>query len=130
MVRRAFYSGCLGRLGHYFWLDSQHCCLHESEIMLAIPDFISVWARQWDGGLLKNSRRPDRYDGKVYAVPAKGPWLALVWWDNSVDGRGGSNSGFYVSGFEWEKRQAALEFAMERWPGVVKRQRQPLVLQP
>lgn len=130
MEKRAFYTGCLGVYGHYFWLTPHKSVLYSSEIMRAVPDFIECWAKMWDGGLLKNGKRPDVYDGKVFAVPAKGPWTALVWWDNSIDTRGASNSSFYVSGFEWEERDAALTFAMEKWPEVVKRQRQPLSLQP
>jgi hypothetical protein len=126
----AFYAGTLGDIGHYFWLTPRKSVLYRGEIMSAIPDFIQSWADMWDSGLLKNGKRPDVYDGKVFAIPAKGPWIAFVWWDNSIDKRGGSNSAFYVSGFEWEDRDAALTFAMEKWPEVVKRQRQPLVLQP
>lgn len=129
MDRRAFYTGCLHDIGHYFWLNSRKSVLYADEIMREVPDFIRIWADKWDGGLLQNGKRPDVYDGKVFAVPAKGPWTALVWWDNSIDKRGASNSGFYVFGFEWEERTAALAFAQEKWPSVAQRQRQPLVLQ-
>jgi hypothetical protein len=125
--RRAFYSGCLDVVGHYFWLTRRQSLLYPGEIMRAVPDFIPSWAEIWDGGLLKNGKRPDVYDGNVYAVPAKG-WLAFAWWDNSIDRRGASNSGFYVAGFEWKQREAALAFAMMQWPEVVARQRQPLAL--
>lgn len=128
-MKRAYYSGTLGRHGHYFWVSPHKSHLYASEIMAENPDFISSWAKIWDGGLLGNGKRVDRYDGKVFAVPAKGPWIAFVWWDNSIDERPGSNSGFYVFGYEWEEREAALAFAMEQWPEVVKRQKQPLVLQ-
>lgn len=130
MIRRAYYTGTLGTHGHYFWVSPHKSHLYAREIMADIPDFIECWAKMWDGGLLKNGKRPGKYDGKVFAVPAKGPWTAFVWWDNSIDERGGSNSAFYVSGFEWQDRDAALAFAMEKWPEVVKRQRQPLSLQP
>ena len=130
MEKRAYYTGTLRQAGHYFWLDHHKSVLYASQIMEAIPDFIDIWATRWDGELLKNGKRPDRYDGKVWAIPAKGPWIAFVWWDNSIDKRNGSNSAFYVSGFEWEDRDAALEFAIGKWPEVVSRQHQPLILQP
>lgn len=129
MSARAFYTGCLRKSGHYFWINRHTSELYGTKIFHHIPDFISSWEKLWDGGLLKNGKHPDVYDGKVFAVPAKGPWIAFVWWDNSVDERSGSNSGFYVSGFEWSDRGTALAFAMQRWPEVVERQRHPLVLQ-
>lgn len=129
MKKRAFYTGTLGDHGHYFWINPYKNALYDEDIFKQIPDFIPSWAKLWDGGLLKNGKRLDRYDGKVWAIPAKGPWIAFVWWDNSIDKRPGSNSGFYVSGFEWNDRQAALDFAMKEWPAVIERQRQPLILQ-
>lgn len=129
MEQRAFYTGTMGQPGHYFWITPRKSHLYTREIMADVPDFIECWAKMWDGGLLKNGKRPDRYDGKVFAVPAKGPWTAFVWWDKSDDARNGSNSAFYVSGFEWADRAAALAFAMEKWPQVITRQRHPLSLQ-
>lgn len=128
-MMRSYYTGTLGGHGHYFWQNAHASHLYAREIMHTVPDFIECWAKMWDGGLLKNGRRPDRYDGKVFAVPAKGPWIAFVWWDNSIDERPGSNSGFYVFGFDWEDRDKALAFAMGQWPEVVARQRQPLQLE-
>lgn len=55
-------------------------------------------------------------------------WIAFYWWDRSVDKRYGSNSGFYVTGFDWVDKQAAFEYACSMWPEVVSRQKVPLVL--
>lgn len=83
-----------------------------------------------DGGLLKNGKRRDVYDGKVFwTCGGLEFWYAFFWWDNSVDRRGASNSGFYVRGFGWPEATAAFEYACEQFPQVVGRQRQPLVLQ-
>lgn len=128
MEKRAFYSGTLRETGHYFWLSEHKCVLYDCDILEAIPNFIPAWAKIWDGGLLQNSQTPDIYNGTVIAVPAKGPWIAFAWWDRSIDSRGASNSGFYVSGFEWADRAEAFKFAMEKWPDVVERQKHPLVL--
>lgn len=129
-MARAFYFGCIDLVGHYFHSRSNgRDGLYASEICaLAGDNFPQAWAQLMDGGLLTNGKRSDVYDGKVFAVPANGQWTAFVWWDNSVDKRGASNSGFYVHGFEWERRQEALEFAMKEWPEVVHRQRHPLHL--
>ena len=126
MEKRAFYTGCLGGKGHYFWLNNWQHEYDTEDIMKAVPDFIRCWAEIWDGGLLKNSKTLDVYTGRVFAVPAKGPWTALIWWDRSVDTRPGSNSGFYVSGFEWSQKHEALVFAQLKWPQVWQRQQHPL----
>lgn len=83
-----------------------------------------------DSGLLKNGQRPDVCDGRVYRTLGgkRELWHAFVWWDNSVDRRGGSNSGFYVRGFGVGDHEEAFEFARETFPKVVARQRHPLVL--
>jgi hypothetical protein len=82
-----------------------------------------------DSGLLRNRKVPDDPDGRVHWVCGGTPlWLAFVWWDRSGDKRGASNSGFYVQGFHYDERQAALAFACAQWPDVVARQLFPLVL--
>lgn len=84
-----------------------------------------------DGGLLKNGRRTDVYDGKVFwtAGGAKAFWYAFFWWDRSGDRRGASNSGFYVRGFGWPEAEAAFAYACEQFPTIVARQRHALALQ-
>ena len=76
-----------------------------------------------DTGLLKNGNHRDVYDGKVFSTCGGSPlWIAFVWWDNSIDKRPGSNSGFYVQGFDWKDKDKAFEYACSAFPGVVKRQ--------
>lgn len=133
VAKRAFYFGCRDVYGHY---------LHEgTRTIWDVPPEIHWWhLGLMDGGLLKNGRHRDVYDGKVFWTCGgkDSLWYAFVWWDNSVDRRGASNSGFYVGGFEPEtltpetaRANAALAFAYacEAYPWVVSRQRQPLVLQ-
>jgi hypothetical protein len=105
----ALYWGCWEQAGHY---------LHR-------PNGVTIWTPErefadlhWspglmDGGLLKNGRHRDVYDGKVFWTcgGAKAFWYAFFWWDNSVDRRGASNSGFYVRGFGWPEVQAAFDYA-------------------
>ena len=84
-----------------------------------------------DTGLLKNGKRPDVYDGRVFWTCGGTPlWLAFYWWDRSGDKRGNSNSGFYVQGFGTDQLQAALDYACSVFPSVVARQKFPLVIQP
>lgn len=122
----ALYFGCLGGLGHY---------LHQ-------PNGGTIWEAQqkiegfpWssalmDTGLLKNGKRPDIYDGKVYwTAGGLSFWYAFFWWDRSVDSRGASNSGFYVRGFGWLEAPDAFDYACGVFPRVVARQHQPLILQ-
>lgn len=122
----ALYFGCWDRVGHY---------LHK-------PGGSTLWSPQrevpgfpWteahiDAGLLKNGKHADRYDGKVFwTCGGRSFWYAFFWWDNSVDSRGASNSGFYVRGFGWPDAQAAFDYACGEFPGVVSRQKHPLILQ-
>jgi len=128
--RRALYSGCIGESGHYFWLNPRKHLNFVEDMSDLDCTFPRSWSHLWDGGILRNGKHADIYDGKVWAIPAKGPWIAFVWWDNSIDSRPGSNSAFWVFDFEWEQRAEAFEFAKAQWPEVVRRQRQPLKLQP
>lgn len=83
-----------------------------------------------DTGLLKNGKRADVVDGKVFSTCGGHPlWIAFFWWDRSGDSRGNSNSGFYVRGFEWNDKASAFEYACQAWPAIVARQKVALVLQ-
>lgn len=122
---RALYFGCRDEPGHY--LQSERETLYEPVRVPGLPWNLG----HMDSALLKNGKHPDVYDGKVFWTCGGSPlWLAFVWWDNSVDRRGGSNSGFYVQGFDVAHRQAALDYAGSIFPKVIARQRQQLVLQP
>jgi hypothetical protein len=122
----AYYFGCMGQPGHYMHMPNGSRARYDS--IEGMP-----WnLRLWDGTLLHNGRIPDQETGKVYFTCGgiTDNWFAFFWWDNSVDNRPGSNSGFYVSGFGQDEQQAAFDFACQQWPKVVKRQRHPLSLQP
>lgn len=133
-TKRALYFGCRGanEAGHY---------LQEGrETIWDVPPECYWSLGLMDGGLLKNGRHRDIYDGKVWWTCGGHDdlWYAFIWWDNSGDKRPGSNSGFYVRGFapenltpETAKENAALAFryACDTYPWVVGRQRQPLELQ-
>ena len=84
-----------------------------------------------DTGLLKNGKRPDMIDGKVFWTcgGAKAFWYAFYWWDRSIDSRHGSNSGFYVLGFGWPETSAAFAYACSQFPHIVARQKAALELQ-
>lgn len=130
-VERALYFGCLDGAGHYLHDGRGHrTCFDPKDYDASIPWTIA----HMDSGLLKNGEHPDVYDGKVFWTCGGRSvfWFAFFWWDNSVDDRGASNSGFYVRGFhidDHKRPQIALDFACKAWPQVVSRQRQPLVLQ-
>ena len=124
-AKMAVYFGCRRETGHYLFGEREN--LWDTSRVPGFPWTIG----HLDGGLLKNGKHPDVYDGKVFWTCGGKPlWLAFFWWDNSVDRRGASNSGFYVRGFDFTDRQAALDYACSVFPDVVARQRQPLVLQP
>lgn len=90
-----------------------------------------------DGTLLHNGKVLDRPDGRVYSTCGGAPlpeggrdlWIGFYWWDQSGDSRPGSNSGFYVHGFEWKDRASAFRFACAEWSAIVARQKFPLVFQ-
>lgn len=124
----ALYFGCWNDLGHFLQRKGgrdRH--LESKQLAPDIPWNIG----HMDSGLLKNGKHPDIYDGKVFWTCGGRTdlWFAFFWWDNSVDKRGNSNSGFYVRGFEFQEIQEAFNYACLEFPEVVSRQRQPLVLQ-
>jgi len=124
--RKALYFGCWDRIGHY-WHDTRGSHLWSN----TPADMPGVWLKLADGGLLKNGKIVDKNTGRVHwtCAGAEAFWYAFYWWDNSVDRRGGSNSGFYVRGFGWPEAQEAFDYACVEFPCVVGRQINPLVLQ-
>ena len=122
----ALYFGCWERAGHYLHRPSGLTIWHAQRELLGFPWSDSLM----DSGLLKNGRRPDRYDGKVFwTCGGLSFWYAFYWWDNSIDERGASNSGFYVRGFGWPEAQSAFDYACGEFPKVVARQKHALILQ-
>lgn len=122
----ALYFGCMDRPGHYLHDSSGRTVRDEQQKDKGFPWSLALM----DGGLLKNGKRPDIYDGKVYwTAGGLSFWYSFFWWDRSVDSRGASNSGFYVRGFGWPEAQEAFDYACGVFPRVVVRQRQPLILQ-
>lgn len=131
-AKRALYFGCRDVCGHY---------LQEGHKTIWDPPAGCPWTLgHMDGGLLGNGKHADVYDGKVWWTCGGRSdfWYAFFWWDNSVDRRGASNSGFYVLGFKPEiispetaraNSVLAFRYACEAYPWVVERQRQPLCLQ-
>ncbi|TIL38493.1 hypothetical protein [Mesorhizobium sp.] len=126
LEKLALYFGCWDRAGHYLHRPGGSVIWHAQRELPGFPWSDSLM----DSGLLRNGQRPDRYDGKVFWTCGGSPfWYAFYWWDNSVDRRGASNSGFYVRGFGWPEAQAAFDYARDKYPKVALRQKQPLVLQ-
>lgn len=122
----ALYFGCLDRIGHYLHLPNGQTVWNRDKRVGDIPWNDGLM----DAGLLKNGKRPDRYDGKVYwTCGGLSFWYAFYWWDRSVDKRGASNSGFYVRGFGWPEAQEAFDYACATFPTVVARQAHSLTLQ-
>jgi hypothetical protein len=123
----ALYFGCVGDSGHFLW-DPR-----DMSSRLRPPRDVQDFP--WTMGQLDHDlldRRGLRRFGKVAWLVGGRPvaWHAFLWWDRSVDRRPGSNSGFYVRGFEPRREDAApaFEYAKAVWPGVVERQLFPLVL--
>jgi len=121
----ALYFGALGGPGHYLHHPSGKTLWQRD-----VPDHFPWSEGLLDTGLLKNGKRRDVYDGKVYwTCGGLAFWYAFYWWDRSCDSRGNSNSGFYVRGFGWPEIQEAFDYACSVWPRVVSRQHHPLILQ-
>ena len=124
---RAFYFGCKDTLGHYL-----HNAENGGRTLYDLPPGIPWNLGHMDSGLLKNGKVLDKEDGRVFWTCGgrDNYWFAFFWWDNSVDRRGGSNSGFYVDGFASGEAKKAFQFACDAFPKIVARQRSPLALQP
>lgn len=122
----ALYFGCWDRVGHYLHHQDGKT-IYDPKVQLAgFPWSVGLL----DGGLLNNGKRADICDGKVFWTCGGSTfWYAFFWWDRSVDGRGASNSGFYVRGFGWPEARWAFDYACAAFPKVVARQKQPLALQ-
>ena len=132
MSRAAYYFGCWHNLGHNFHDQAgQYITLKQSNKPIGMPDY---WWENIDSkkSLLRNGRIPDQSTGKVYWTCGgiTEYWYAFYWWDNSVDDRPGSHSGFYVKGYPNQHAQEAFEYAKRMFPRIVERQLFPLVLQP
>ena len=134
MEKRALYFGCRGAR------EPGHFLQEGSKTLWVTPSEIEFWDHLMDGGLLKNGKRDDVPDGRVWWTCGGklGLWYAFYWWDRSGDRRSSSNSGFYVSGFgpdvitpESTRSNAlpAFQFACQSYPRVIERQHHLLVLQ-
>lgn len=122
----ALYFGCWDTTGHYLHGPGGRDMWDAKRNLPGFP-----WSEAHiDTGLLENGRHPDVYDGKVFSTcGGLSFWWAFIWWDNSIDRRGASNSGFYVRGFDHAERDAAFAYACEQFPKIVARQKHPLILQ-
>lgn len=122
----ALYFGCWDRPGHYLHGPGSRSIYRQEIGELELP-----WTEGlMDGGLLKNGKRADAPDGRVWwTAGGLTFWYAFFWWDRSVDKRGACNSGLYVRGFGWPEIQGAFDYACGVYPQVVARQKHPLVLQ-
>jgi hypothetical protein len=126
LPKTALYWGCWQRAGHYLHKTNGSAVWNPRSEISGFP-----WSEPLlDGGLLRNGKRVDIYDGKVFWTCGGSPfWYAFFWWDNSIDHRGASNSGFYVRGFNWPEAQVAFDYACAEFPGIVARQKHTLILQ-
>jgi hypothetical protein len=122
----ALYFGVWDQPGHY-WHDTRGHHLWDN-----LPtDLPSMWRTLADGGLLRNGKREDVYNGRVWWTcgGASAFWYAFYWWDRSADRRGACNSGLYVRGFGWPESNEAFAYGCATFPHVVARQKFPLVIQ-
>ncbi|AOF95961.1 hypothetical protein [Sphingobium sp. RAC03] len=124
--QKALYFGPWGQPGHYLHDQSGQSLWEKEAKALQLPWGFGLM----DGGLLKNGKRPDNPDGRVWwTCGGLTFWYAFYWWDRSVDKRGASNSGFYVRGFGWPETEEAFAYACAAFPSVIARQKHRLILQ-
>lgn len=126
MDKLVLYFG-YGDGGHFLrWPDGTKTSLKPQKHIIGFP-----WTLEHlDTGLLKNGKVSDNPDGRVFWTCGGSPlWFAFFWWDRSGDSRPGSNSGFYVRGFEIGQEEDAFNYACLQWKGIIKRQSQILILQ-
>ncbi len=125
---QAYYFGYREHSGHFLRDTKDKYVLDAHRLIPAELHFPDAWDRLMDTGLLKNGKVPDRPDGRVRWTCSANKWFAFIWWDRSGDKRPGSNSGFYVHGFELDQVKEAFAFACAAYPDVVARQLIPLTL--
>lgn len=107
---RAFYFGCVGEHGHYFWTTDLR---HAWKAAAVVP-----WGLDIDDRTMMPS--PDEHGAA--RLHHKDGWTALVVADNSIDHRPGSKSAFV---FEAHLSEAdAWRLAEQHFPTIVARVRE------
>jgi hypothetical protein len=111
---RAFYFGCFGELGHYWWSTSLREKIFDTPQELgrglAIDGIYAPFGREIEGSAqIVYMRPPNQHKA----------WTIIAFWDRSVDKRSGSNSAFVLEGvYPFED---ALHIAKGQFPDVFKR---------
>lgn len=122
MSNEVYFHGCLGS-GHHMFPEPGKPSVN---FLYQIKNF--PWSgSDLDGGILEDAGVRDIPDGRVRWLYRRG-WFCFIWWDRSGDGRQGSNSGFYVNGFNENQYVAAYQYACSKFPKVVTRQQKTLIL--
>ncbi len=122
---QAFYYGCRGQIGHYWWQSERIGGAQDWDIEKVVGSKIHP---RIDGGFCYGSadpndrlRRRTRPEVEGEAVLTHiGGWTLLSFWDRSVDKRGGSNSSIVVCG-DSHSFATMLTVAKEQFPGVMSR---------
>lgn len=118
---KAFFFGCVGRPGHFFYGLDGAKLYYSQEEKAGVP-----W-KDWeiDGALQPgcydwhgSKRHGEEVEGES-KIHHKDGWTALSFWDRSVDARGASNGNFFFEGtFNFEE---AKNLAIELFPSIVTR---------
>jgi hypothetical protein len=107
---RVFFFGCWDQAGHFMFgpggrhvRDERRATPWESHDAVLCPGYVGPY----DNG--------PQVEGEA-GLHHKDGWTALCFWDRSIDGRGGCNSGFYAEGTYGAA--AMIEIAREHFPTV------------
>lgn len=115
MKQEAYYFGVRDGRGHRLYKRTE--ALLKYDIIGNFP-----WDdRQLDGGFLDQWRIDDNPDGRIHWIYEK-DWFVFCWYDRSGDRRPGSNSGFYVSGYQDNEQIKAFQFASVEFSDIIRRQ--------
>lgn len=117
MNKQLFYFGCMNGPGHY-WHSITNCVddRHVARVLGINYQIVKFFDATF---------APPKMLENQYTANLLGPISIVAWWDNSVDPRPNSNSGFIGKGYNGPNE--LLADAADLFQVVIKRQRAALI---
>jgi len=110
MAAKIYFFGCIRGAGHYMYKSGENNNAVDYDFLDKNP-----WGNSIDGSLCLWYTRKQG----IASLHHKDGWTALSFWDNSVDGRPGSNGNFLAEGtFNFG---GMIALAKEKFPNVMSR---------
>jgi hypothetical protein len=115
-MKKLYYFGCIGNVGHYFWYNNSNSTDSRSIRIEGVNMKICSYL---DGNFTPADPTPGKYNDCI--IP---PLRIVAWHDYSVDKRGGSNS--VLVGYGYANAEEMIDDAIVKFPAVMNRQPRPV----